>query len=97
MCKNVRTHAHKSTVLSKIKGIIVSNAPHLSLIVNFSIVHCHYFVGALQGAADHNLALGRAASGIIIKQGKKIEASVSDHRSFLFDMNQIAESVWIIL
>lgn len=61
----------------------MSNAPHLPLIVVSPIVHCNYFVGAPQRAADHNLALGHAASRIIIKHGKKIEASLSSLRSFI--------------
>lgn len=81
--QNVSTHAHKSTELSQIERISVANAPHLPLIVVSPIVRCNYFVGAPQRAADHNLALGHAASRIIIKLRKKIEASLSSLRSFI--------------
>lgn len=80
--QNVSTRAHKSTELSQIERITVSNAPHLPLIVVSPIVRCNYFVGAPQRATDHNLALGHAASRIIIKHRKKIEASLS-LRSFI--------------
>lgn len=81
--QNVSTHAHKRTELSQIERITVSNAPHLPLIVVPPIVHRNYFVGALQRATDHNLALGHAASRIIIKHGKKIEASLFSLGSFI--------------
>lgn len=37
----------------------------------------------MERAADHSLALGHAASRIIITHRKKIEASVSSLRSFI--------------
>lgn len=81
--QNVSAHAREGTELSPMERITVSNAPHLPLIVVPSIVRCNYFVGALQRAVDHNLALGHAASRIIIKYGKKIEASLHSLRSFI--------------
>lgn len=93
--QNVSTHAPQSTQLSQIERITVSNAPNLPLIVVSRVVHCNYFVGAPQRAADHNLALGHAASRIIIKHRKKIEARLSSLR-FSLDMSQTAECVCII-
>lgn len=78
---NVSAQA-QSARLSQIERITASNAPHLPLIVVSPIVRCNYFVGAPQRAADHNLALGHAASRIIIKKGKKIEASLFSLRFF---------------
>lgn len=81
--QSVSTHAHKGIEVRQIERITVSNAPHLPLIVLPPFVRCNYFVGAPQRAADHNLAPGHAASRIIIKHGKKIEASLSSLGSFI--------------
>lgn len=72
--QNVSMDAHKGTELSQSERITVSKATHPPLIVVSPIVRCNYFVGAPQRVGDHNLALGHAASRIIIKYRERIEA-----------------------
>lgn len=67
----------------QIGRITVPSATHMPLIVVSPIVLCNYLAGEPQRSADHNLALGHAASRIIIKHKKKIEATLSSLRSFI--------------
>lgn len=67
----------------QIGGITVPSATHMPLTVVSPIVLCNYLAGEPQRSADHNLALGHAASRIIIKHKKKIEATLSSLRSFI--------------